>query len=193
MNYNNYRNIARLTIEAETPIAISSGEKSILTDSAVLKDINGLPYIPGTSLSGVIRSSFNYDDLNKKDLFGFQEKDEGKGSKIIFSDAVMIGKDGTVMDGIREIDYKDSFYRHYLNLPIRHHASINSRGVVTNTGKFDEEIVYKGTRFCFEIEIISSKDESKVLNNIISLFHQESMRFGGGTRNGFGKMKLVNC
>ena len=42
------RYVSRIVLEAETPFAIGSGEKDLLTDALVAKDVNGLPYLPGT-------------------------------------------------------------------------------------------------------------------------------------------------
>lgn len=39
------RYIARITIEADGPLSIGSGEKSITTDAPILRDVNGLPFI----------------------------------------------------------------------------------------------------------------------------------------------------
>ena len=50
-----HRFLARFVIEAETPLAVGSGEKDILTDALVATDVNGLPYIPGTAIAGVLR------------------------------------------------------------------------------------------------------------------------------------------
>ena len=51
-----HRFLARLVIEAKTPLAIGSGEKDIISDALVATDVNGLPYIPGTAIAGVVRS-----------------------------------------------------------------------------------------------------------------------------------------
>jgi hypothetical protein len=40
-----HRFIARIVMEAVTPLAVSNGEKSILTDALVATDVNGLPFI----------------------------------------------------------------------------------------------------------------------------------------------------
>lgn len=105
-----YRHIARIVVEAATPIAVGSGASDVVTDSPVVKDINGLPYIPGTSLAGVIRHAL---DLGRREdetnFFGYHDKDGGRGSRIIFTDAVMIGKDGLAVDGICQIDPSDDF------------------------------------------------------------------------------------
>lgn len=53
------RYIVKGTIVAETPIHIGAGNESIdpvETDNAVIKDKDGKPYIPGSSLKGALRS-----------------------------------------------------------------------------------------------------------------------------------------
>ena len=53
---NNKRVVARVVIEAATPLSISSGANNVMTDDLILTDVNGLPYIPGSTICGVIRS-----------------------------------------------------------------------------------------------------------------------------------------
>lgn len=187
------RTVVRATFEAETPLAIGTGVKNMLTDSPVATDINGLPYIPGTSLAGVIRSALGIKD-NEDSPFGFQTKDQGKGSRLIFSDAVMIGKDGVAMDGLKVIDYGDEFYREFKALPVRQHVRINDKGTADNTGKFDEHVAYKGTRFLCEIELLSTGIEQAAyyFNRILQQICSGTFRVGSGTRNGFGLLKIVS-
>ena len=109
------------------PWAISSGEKDLPTDALVAKDINGLPFLPGTSLAGVIRSACGIK-REAKTPFGYQEKNEGQGSRVIFSDGLMIGKDGKAVDGLEKNDMSDDFYAHFKTLPMRQHVRINSKG-----------------------------------------------------------------
>ncbi|SFP76938.1 type III CRISPR-associated RAMP protein Csx7 [Caldicoprobacter faecalis] len=55
--YNKY--IIKGTLIADTPIHIGSGEESfdpVQVDNSVIRDSNGNPYIPGSSLKGVLRS-----------------------------------------------------------------------------------------------------------------------------------------
>ena len=182
----NYRHLAKIVVEAASPLAIGTGATHILTDSPVATDINGLPFIPATSLAGVIRHALDDDSL-----FGFPGADGGEGSKIIFTDAVMIGKDGRAVDGLGNIDFNDDFYRHYANMPVRQHVKMNHRGVAEQSGKFDGQVVYKGTRFVFELEIASETDNSQALNDIIEKLQSASFRIGGGTRKGYGELKVI--
>lgn len=190
-----YRFLARIIVEAETPIAVGSGDKDIVTDSLVAKDVNGLPYIPGTSIAGVIRHAIGEEKA--KAFFGYQEteqSDNGMGSEIIFTDANMIGEDGIVIDGLQNIDFSTDFYDRFQALPIRQHARINHKGVTENAGKFDEQVVYKGTRFCFEIEMLTQ--DAKDTDNFdltIKQLYGNTFRIGSGTRSGFGKLKIVSC
>lgn len=196
-----HRHIVRLTVEAATPLAVGTSKGSdILTDAPVAKDVNGLPYIPATSIAGVIRHAMGYtDDKTDGNPFGYISKtndndDSGHGSDIIFTDAVMVGKNGKALDGIQDIDWNDEFYRYFQDLPVRQHVRINDRGTAEDNGKFDNEVVYKGTRFVFEIELISDKDtDDKHIENAIKHLRDCTLRIGGGTRKGYGKLKVVKC
>ena len=75
-----YRHLARIIVEAVTPIAIGTGSKDILTDAPVVRDINGLPYIPATSLAGVIRHALGIAD-DQEGIFGHHDKKGGLGSR----------------------------------------------------------------------------------------------------------------
>lgn len=220
-----YRHLARIVIEAVTPLSISTGEKNSITNSVIATDANGLPYIPGTTLAGIIRHTLDIKTANN--LFGFQEteeerkarekagkaksEDKSKGSEIIFSDAKMIDNEGYVKDGIQEIKWENDFSKHFKNLPIRQHVRINDKGTAEKRGKFDEQIIYKGTRFCFEMELLSKsldflpqetsekwkpeKSNSDKLTSFDTLLIQlqsNVLRIGGGSRSGFGEINIIN-
>lgn len=188
-----YRHAARVVVEAITPLKLGSGEKSILTDSLIATDANGLPYIPGTSIAGVVRHTLDVDDSDK--FFGYQHGEDGHGSEIMFSEARMIGTDGKVVDGLDPcIDLNDPFYNIYKVLPIRQHVRIGHKGTHEEGGKFDEQVVPKGTRFCFVIEAMSdgSKDASARFASVLDSITSKSLRLGGGTRKGFGEMMVVS-
>ncbi|MDR0572375.1 MAG: RAMP superfamily CRISPR-associated protein [Rickettsiales bacterium] len=200
-----YRNLARIIIETKTPLAVGSGEKDMITDQLVVRDANSLPFIPGTAIAGIIRHAL---DIKKHDksIFGFNEsKDDKKkrnagkqrkesideGSQIIFSSAYIVKQKGIVIDKLDLNVYEDEYLTHFKDLPIRQHVCIGTSGTSKKTGKFDEEVVYKGTRFCFEIELLSETESRHILENILSELAKESLRIGGGTRKGFGEITIV--
>ncbi|MCF0185827.1 MAG: CRISPR-associated protein, partial [Bacteroidaceae bacterium] len=192
-----YRFIARVVLEAKTPLAIGSGNKEIHTDATVAKDVNGLPYIPGTSIAGVVRHALGL--VEKEDTFwGFQSnrKDDkgnniGCGSEIIFSEAKMIGTESKAIDGLQTL--KGDFYEAFKSLPVRQHVRITDKGVGADHGKFDEEIVFKGTRFVFDIEAVSQTDDTTQFKNVLNQLRSAEFRIGAGSRKGFGKMEVVSC
>lgn len=184
-----YRYLAKIVLEADSPFNISTGRDNLETQSPAIRDINGLPYLPSSSIAGVLRHAIGEETA--KTFFGSLETDTG--SRIIFTDAVMIGKNGTALDGIKDIDFNDSFYRHFNKLPIRHHVRINEKGAGADKGKYDHEIVYKGTRFVFEIVMYSDGTDQKQFEEVIERLQDSNFALGGKTRRGLGRMKVVKC
>ncbi len=191
------RYTAQVTLESMTPLAVSSGENDILTDAVILKDANGLPVIPGSSLAGVLRAAFGrLDEKNLNQIFGFQDeqKKEGCGSRLIFSDAVFVGKDGKAVEGLVPIDWEDDFYARFQSLPIRQHVKISHTGGTDpeTRGKFDEQVVYAGTRFKCEFELVGNRDDAGQWETIRQIFLDAQLRVGGGTRRGFGHLAVIS-
>ena len=207
---NKARYIAHFTIEAATPLAIGSGEKGLTVDRLIARDANNLPYIPGTSLTGVLRHLL-VDNLGKDNeaekkvynkIFGFQNKDkksDGKGSDLIVSSAYLIDEKGKAIEGLNDIEHiKNSEYlKHFYKLPERDHVRITDKGSADTAqhGKFDEQLVFKGTRFAFSIELEANADEQDATfwKSMIDAFHSPTFRIGAGTRNGFGAFKVLSC
>lgn len=187
---NQYRYLAQITIEATTPLQIGSGEKGIKTDSLVIRDVNELPFIPGTTLAGLIAHALGKE---KENLMGNLQE----GSRLIVTEAKLLDKYGKVMDGLvdfSKVSKEDaSFLKQYERLPIRQHVRISHKGTAKDTGKFDEEVILKGSRFCFELELISAKDESKQFDELLNIIQSPTFRIGSGGRSGFGSIKVVKC
>lgn len=195
-NQYSYRFLARVVIEAETPIAVGAGIQSSITDAPVAKDVNGLPYIPGTAICGVFRhvgKETYRQDTAFDQKFGFHEGRQSKGSLIYFSDALMIGEQGLPVDGLNP-QPDTAFYKAYKNLPIRNRVCITDKGVGKKGAKFDHEVVYSGTRFCFEIEMHGKKEEEETFfSQLLRLMWSKNFRLGGNTRNGSGAVKIISC
>ena len=182
-----YRQLARIILETETPLVIGNGNKDIKTDSVVAKDINELPYIPATTLAGLIRHSLP-EELQEY-WMGSQKKKDGEGSRIMLSEGKILSADGNPIDGLN-LD-EDAVTRLCHELPIRQHVRINQQGTAVKNGKFDEEIVPKGVRFCFEIELMAEKDKPGIMDTILSIIQSDGFRIGSGSRSGFGKIEVV--
>lgn len=189
-----HRFLARFIIETKTPLSVGSGDKNIKTDALVATDVNGLPYIPATSIAGVVRSMIGED--NALNFFGKQSKneDENRGSEIIFTEAKILNSKGEAVDGLTVDAWKDELLKEYNELPIRQHVRITNYGVAdaSKAGKFDEQVVYAGTRFCFEVEMVSDGENYKYFEDVIIQFNRKTFRLGSGTRCGFGQIEVIS-
>lgn len=173
------RFIAHILLEADTPLKVGSNASDFLQDAPVQKDWNGLPMILGTSIAGVLRKDFDKEKV--AEIFG-----EKAGSKVIISNALLVDEKGKVHEEL--LLTKTPFLQIFDNLPIREHTAINSKGVTTKGAKFDEEVVYKGTRFKFLVEMPEENKED--FETILNLLNNPAFRLGGGSTKGFGKFKI---
>ena len=181
-----FRQLARVVLELKTPLAIGSGNKNIKTDSVVAKDVNGQPYIPGTTLAGLIRHALPEGKVQRQ--MGWQEKEGGEGSRLIITEAKLLSADGTPIDGLSS--QQDAITRLCRELPIRQHVRINSQGTAVEGGKFDEEIVPKGTRFCFECELLCEEKCDDLMDKVIAILQTNDFRIGSGSRSGLGQIGI---
>ncbi|RZD18104.1 MAG: hypothetical protein EVG15_07650 [Candidatus Acididesulfobacter diazotrophicus] len=171
----NYKVVFGGTIKNISPLIIGSGDNSE-TDSDVLKDHKGNPYISGSSLAGILRHHFenyykNYFNIEK--YFGYSTNDEGNGSKILFSDITTLNSEAKIQirDGIR----------------------VNERGIAEDRAKFDYEVIEPNAQFDFKIEISSdNKDEMlKIIATLKRDIEDDRIKIGAKTNLGFGKIKII--
>ncbi len=190
----NHRYIARLIVVATTPLFVGSGDASLMTDSLVQKDHNGLPMIPGTSLAGVLRHSiedFTGNKVDWKDIFGYQDGNDGLGSRLKVSSAYFLKGDKKVAEGITT-NIDEGLLNKLDSLPTRQHVRITDKGVAADHGLFDNEVVYKGAKFIFEIELKGLESDRKNWERIIDEIKSPAFRVGQGTRNGYGNLKVTH-
>jgi len=198
MDKYSHRYIARVILQAETPLFVGSGETSLLKDALVQRDVHSFPMIQGTSLAGVLRHSLEdfEPDVNKwNSFFGFQNGAKGEGSKLKISSAYLVLENGKVAEGLKPNFELDKYKKPFENLPSRQHVRINEKGVADtkNKGLFDNEVVYKGCRFLFEIELKGDANDSTLWAEFLNQFKSPLFRVGQGTRNGYGDLSVNEC
>jgi|GEM_PF-183787 len=189
MNKNHvvWRKYIKGKLKTISPLIIGSGEDNI-HDIQCIKDIDGKPFIPGTSVAGVLRSLFENgnsenEDVKRKILFG-ESGEEGRQSLFIFHDCFPDKKDNdrpfSVRDGIC-ID--------------------ESTGTVKPGAKYDFEVIDKDSSFDFRMEVYLREkdvqkgllpDAEKLVDEIIADMVGEYISFGAKTSRGFGKVQLIN-
>jgi len=203
--------VARITLETKTALAINTGKQDGVFDTSLVTDANGLPAIPATSITGVLRHLFKqfYGEESANTLFGFQKQsaqnhdDKGQISQLNISWGHLNDSKGKVIEGI---DFEDkiasdkllssAFEQAMISPLIRDRTVSNSRGVSKN--KFDVSILQQGHRFSFELsywdksqrESTDTTDDSLWEKALMTLFHP-LFRLGSNTRNGLGAISIV--
>ncbi len=200
-----YKYLAKVIIELTTPLHVGNGHNNEDTDSPVILDPNGLPTIPGSSIAGVLRSEFKktYPE-SEENLFGFQNKNEGRGSLLSVSWASIHNSNNIPAEKLLTAEQlNDALLVLAKNQPIRDHVRINHKGASDSEdtdgnsghGKFDEAIVNAGNRFSFELEMSIDNKETgdKYWNKLLTILHKPVLRFGGRSRRGLGAFKIISC
>lgn len=196
--------MARVVFEALTPVKTGSGKGNIKTDAVINRDVNGLPFIPATTLQGLMRHALEQKFKDTADpgiadrIMGWQTRQNGCGSWLSISEAkLVIDEAGHTIDGLldrKAVDDTPSLKQYlegFCEMPIRQHVRITQKGTAAAQGKFDEEIIPQGTRFCFEMELrADDKNGRSDFNQLLDVLQSDTFRIGGGSRKGFGKIEI---
>ena len=179
------------SIELLSPSCIGSGKKDY-TEIDVLLDGDGRPFIPATSLVGVLNHYIKLDghDDDLKRFWGFisrkgeeiSEDEKEQQSSLCCSDLYCFGGDPkiAVRDGIK-ID--------------------NKNGIVISGKKYDYQVVERGTRFNLHLEVnlearftdATRQFFRRMVATIRSVLEQGLVQIGAKTNSGLGKMQLSNA
>ncbi|GHT36938.1 type III-A CRISPR-associated RAMP protein Csm3 [Bacteroidia bacterium] len=191
--------IVKGTITLETGLHIG-GSKSSLDigglDSPVIKTPQGVPYIPGSSLKGKIRSllgikegsvAVETDSETLVKMFGTSVKGKETISRLIFRDAVLdtanFKTEFTDKDAILDTEYTEAKYENTID---------RKSGTTKKGGLRQIERVPAGAKFNFEIVVnIFDEDKEDILGKLkegIKLL--ESNYLGGSGSRGYGKVKI---
>lgn len=162
------RTYYKLVMKLRSPLSLGSG-MSDSTDSDVIFDSRGVPFIPATSIAGVIRHSIDGETANK--LFGNIGKDE-HASAVITYDAVCISKNTVaVRDSVKLVDK-----------------------VAADMCKFDFEAVETGAEFVGYIELADcDKNDDDIIFEAIEKINLGLLRFGHKTSRGYGTVEIKKC
>lgn len=188
------------TITLETGLHIGGSKASLDIgglDSPVIKTPQGIPYIPGSSLKGKIRSLLGIkegslevrtdSDLLIK-MFGSSEKGKETISRLIFRDAMLDEADFktvfTDKEAILDTEYTEAKYENTID---------RKSGTTKQGGLRQIERVPAGAKFKFEVVInifdTDTEDIAAKLKEGISLLEKNYL--GGSGSRGYGKVKIT--
>ena len=182
----NYRQVGRrlmLTgaLELTSPCHIGGATADATSDQPLLRDGEGQPYLPGTTLTGLLRSFLERTDSTAaRLLFGTTWDDPtGKQARLLLSDA-RIDTAGSVATELRDGVAIDP-----------------CRGVAAKNKKYDMELLPVGTHFHLRAQLELYGDSGRdrpLLEGLLTLLHALETRqiaLGARSRRGFGATGLV--
>ena len=164
-----------VSVSLASPLHVSSGQ-DMISNADVLRNKDGIPFIPGTSLAGAFR---NYMMLKKNEagMMGYSKEQEGKMSSLFISDLYLesITNDSQIQTSLRD------------------GVALTRERTVEN--KFDMEIVETGAKgilyFNFLVREKENEEEYKKLIHFILQGMQEGeLRIGGKRTRGFGRFSI---
>lgn len=157
--------IHKIIVETVTPFNISTGNKSNgFIKNLTIKDSEGKPYIPGSTIKGLIRDNYRSICNNSDEIFG---KEGYNPSKVIVEDLKLKSSDS--------------------NTSVRFGNAIDRyRGVSKENALYSKEVatgIFEGY-----IHILEESDE---INDDIELAIKMISALGSGKSTGFGKVTII--
>lgn len=193
------RYLARVTITLDGPLAVSSGQALDTGGADVVRDANGLPAIPGSSLAGILRHAFedSLSDLGQDEaeqkanrLFGPPvEIEDGHASRLSVTWAHIHDSKDRPVDGLlspgddRQADLLLADAREGRR---RDRVRLSHRGAADGRGKFEDWMVAAGHRFTFDLCLRGDEADAPDWRRLLGLLFDPGVRLGGGTRHGRG-------
>lgn len=161
---------------AETPLHVGGYGESFETDMALARNGKDEFYIPGTSLTGTLRSWFVKNFPNDVDsIWGYQSGDKGHASFVLVEDLTLPEQ---VQSELRDGVGIDRIF-----------------GTAADKAKFDRTILPKGTKLNFEMTVEIQNDADKIkarFAHLLEALQSGKIRLGASKTRGLGKVKLQN-
>ena len=158
-----------VSVRLMSPISIH-GNESYYTDSDVLVNGSGEPFIPGPSIAGAVRG---YLEKGSKDscIYGYTDGEKGRMSSVFISD-LYFDRDATI--GTRD------------------RVALGSGKTVEN--KFDLQMVETGITGTMRFEYVKRAEDKYQFENefarIVYGINRGEIRFGSDKTRGFGRLKV---
>lgn len=172
------RKVIYVQVQLTAPLSVSSGENE-WTDSDVLRDKAGTPFVTGSSLAGAMRAYLG-KKKNEAGMMGYSGKDKnqediGKMSSLFVSD---LSFDEETTAGVRD------------------GVALNQNKTAKSQSKFDIEMIEAGAKAHFYMELVvrEGDDESEMMQEIANIFNgiqSGEIRIGSKKTRGFGKFQLI--
>ncbi len=177
-------------VSLDSPLCVASGREQ-WTDADVIRDFDGKPFVPGTTIAGAMREYVGCAK-DSEGTFGYSKKSDGKMSSVFISDLTF--------DEALEMVIRDNVALKSGVLPkddAQELVSIRNNKLAIDGAKFDMEAIERGAKGHFFIEIIIrekdnwEKIEEEIRHALYGIYSGD-IRFGLKKNRGFGAMKVLS-
>lgn len=170
----------QLKLTQQAPLRIGNGDNEI-TDSDLMLDGRGIPFVPGSSVAGVLRDMYERRlGRDSKGLFGNVTGSDISDSRVIVSDAV----------GPENV----SVNRYVISE--RDGVGLDDWGVTIKGAKYNFQVVETDIPYVCILEwsgddTFYAEDVTNGLDSLARLVIKDGISFGARTTRGYGHMAVV--
>ncbi len=198
------RFVARVTLELTSAIVVRASSLSASAPTDFVRDANGLPALPGTSLCGALRHAYgDYlrstgrsatdADHQTAVIFGASGDVDGSASRFSISWGRIHDGENHVIDGLFGPEDPRLLCPVLLNArqgARRDRVRINQRGTADGLGKFEDLVISAGHRFTFDMGLRGDVQDNGVWQSLLDFLCDPDIRLGAGTRHGLGAIRV---
>ena len=188
--------LARVTLEALSAHGIHSGQGDFTHDVLLVRDANGLPALPGSSVAGVLRQAYRnqHGEAAANTLFGCGGRNAAA-SWLNVSWALVHDSTDTPVEGLRgDLDSDPLLARLLDDKPlVRQRVRLEHTGTAADKGKFDVTLIPAGVRYTGWLSYWCDGSEASCAHwqALLELLNGPPLRLGHGTRSGNGHFKVI--
>lgn len=197
-------------LHLDSPLVIGSGEDEN-TNIDLIRDGDGEPFIPGTSLAGCLRH--HLEEILPGEVlpggkeranpivyavFGEKEK-ESKLSLLTVFDAIPLPLSLSADGSAYTVSTRDGLELDYITKTVTEHTASDEDRDARGGAKYDYEIIEPGAAFDLKLELVTRKMNHDQLDGIydalallLTALENGNIRLGAKSRRGFGKLRLTD-
>lgn len=189
---------ASAVLHVSSAMSIQAGQSQHTFDNDIVRDANGLPTIPGTSIAGVLRHLVAHEHGEKlaDNIFGFEQKDNRQPSALQVSFGYLHNRSGEPIHSLLDPQaIEDDPLLQQLsgeNPVSRDHVRIDRYGVASDEGKYAHILLPAGCEFRveFELRALTQATLHSQWAIIHSALSSPLFRLGSKTRVGAGNIQV---
>ncbi|WKN24020.1 RAMP superfamily CRISPR-associated protein [Azotobacter vinelandii] len=190
-----YYCLAHITLEALSAHGIHSGQGDATHDVLLVRDANGLPALPGSSLAGVLRHA--YCERHGQDatgrLFG-QIGEQAQPSWLSVGWGLVHDSLDRPCEGLLDDKQRDPLLELLANSKplVRQRVRLEHTGAASDQGKFDVTLIPAGVRYTAWLGYWcdDSEESRRHWKNLLALLGAGSLLIGHGVRSGNGHFEV---